>query len=92
MIGNAARKRRKRRADVVRLTLYLLDQKEDGWRFADLHKIVQDSLRARVSRSGMGLIMRPYFLSGEIIRERVSDHGIETHVWRKPLNARNGNE
>ena len=79
----SSRRRKTRREECTRLVLYLLNQKPDGWRFADLHKLVSDSMRSRVSRSSMGLIMRPYFLNGTIIRERISDHGVEVHIWRK---------
>ena len=75
--------RKLRRKKVTELTLYLFDQ-QPAWRFADLHKIVSDSMRVRVSRSGLGLIMRPYFKNGTLIRERISDHGVEVHIWRKP--------
>jgi hypothetical protein len=75
--------RRKRRQKCTELVLFLLDEKPDGWRFADLHKIVSDSMRTRLSRTGMGMIMRPYFSDGTIIRERISDNGVECHIWRK---------
>lgn len=79
----AVARRRKRREKVTAMTLYLFDQKGE-WRFADLHRLVQASTRSRLSRTGLGLIMRPYFLDGTLERERISDHGVEVHVWRKP--------
>lgn len=75
--------RRKRRAKCIELVLFLLDEKPDGWRFADLHKIVSESMRSRLSRTGMGMIMRPHFIDGTIVRERISDNGVQCHIWRK---------
>jgi hypothetical protein len=75
--------RRKRRQKATELTLFLLDEKPDGWIFSELHKLVSDAMRARVSRTSLGLLMRPYFLNGTLEREYVSDNGVEVHIWRK---------
>jgi len=81
-MSDMVRRRRKRRQKITETTLYLLDQQD--WRFSDLFYLVQKSTKSRLSRQGLGIIMRPYFVNGTIISERVSDHGVETHIWRKP--------
>jgi len=81
-LSDMVRRRRKRRQKITETTLYLLDQQD--WRFSDLFYLVQKSTKSRLSRQGLGIIMRPYFVNGTIISERVSDHGVETHIWRKP--------
>ena len=83
MIGASSKKRRKRRKQATELVLFLLDEKPDGWIFSELHKLVSDACRARISRSGLGLIMRPYFLDGTLENLYVSDNGVEVHIWRK---------
>ena len=81
-MSDMVRRRRKRRERITETTLYLLDQQD--WRFSDLFYLVQKTTKSRLSRQGLGIIMRPYFQNGTLISERVSDHGVETHIWRKP--------
>jgi len=78
-----ANRRKARREECTRIVLFLLDQKPNGWHFSELHLLVTQSMRSSITRGGLGLIMRPYFNNGVLVRERSSYHGVESHIWRK---------
>ena len=78
-----ANRRKARREECTKLVLFLLGEKPGGWHVGDLHQLVTRSMRSSISRNGMGLIMRPYFINGTIVKQRISDNGQEVSIWRK---------